>query len=220
MEEKNYEPSPYIKILAVYTGTKYDIQYVYRLKSMLIRNIKCAFDFICYTDNEQLVNNKKIETRLTVKKGWWGKIDIFKETGSCFFIDLDTVIVKDMTNFIEAIDKVPDDTILMLDPWTRREGWASGLMAWNGDFKFIHEQFKNSDSDKFRWDQRYISYIVKENKKNIESIKNYYLTYCSYKKHCRDFNDEVPEGVEIVCFHGKPNPHEVMNISWVKDNWK
>jgi hypothetical protein len=28
------------------------------------------------------------------------------------------------------------------------------------------------------------------------------------------------ETASIVCFHGRPNPHDVTQLSWIKEHWK
>jgi hypothetical protein len=39
--------------------------------------------------------------------------------------------------------------------------------------------------------------------------------FVSYKTHC---TKGVPDGARVVCFHGRPRPHEVGG--WVKDYWE
>jgi len=40
----------------------------------------------------------------------------------------------------------------------------------------------------------------------------------SYRRHAKDWT-EVPKGVSIVSFHGRPRPHQVTK-KWVKEYWK
>ena len=55
------------------------------------------------------------------------------------------------------------------------------------------------------WDQHLIESLLKAHKWNVDIIQNIVKTY-SYKLHCKD---GVPEDASVVCFHGKPRPHEI-----------
>ncbi|MCK9281399.1 MAG: hypothetical protein M0P71_12310 [Melioribacteraceae bacterium] len=205
-----------LKVICVLTGSRYSFDYLYKLKSTVERNIKIPFEFICYTDNQELLAKSDLKTKETIKVGWWGKVDIFKETGPCLFLDLDTIVVTDITEFAKTIFELPSDTIRMIFPFkSRKEGWASGLMVWNGDFKFVFEQFDNKYIDTYRWDQRYISFVVNKNNRKIFPIQQV-VNICSYKYHCQR---NIPEKVNIICFHGIPRPHQVQN-NWMEEHWK
>jgi len=207
-----------LNILSVLTGDKFNINYLLKLKSMVDRNVSLPFNFLCYTNNNINLWHKGIKTRKTVEHGWWGKIDLFKEKGPNLYFDLDTVIVDDIDNLARAILDLHSDEFIMIKPW-KRGGWASGIMGWNGDFSFITSSFNSSeDILLYKWDQRYIASCLNDKGINILPVQDY-VNVCSFKHHCRAIRN-YPEGTDIVCFHGRPMPHEVIRMPWVRANWR
>lgn len=209
----------YFKILCVRTGNRYKKEYVDKLYNMVKRNIKIPFKFICYTDDQADLNvndDSLIQYKATEKSGWWGKIDLFQETGPCLFFDLDTIIVNDITKFAKQVSLLKEQTICMIKPW-QKKGWASGVMAWNDSLNFLTKDFISNDVNTFKWDQKYITYKLKEYEVNILPMQDFIYLY-SYKHHCR-MNTTFPKGAEVICFHGRPNPHEVKD-RWVKEYWR
>lgn len=211
-----------LKIICVRTGDKYRKDYVLKLFSMCKRYIKIPFDFICYTnstnDLESMIKSDKkifIRYKETRKPGWWGKIDIFQEKDPCLFFDLDTIITDDITNFSKQIFKLKKNNIAMIKPW-KKKGWASGIMAWNGDFSFIKQEYTPRDRYSFKWDQRYIVSKLKDKKAEVIPVQDF-ISLSSYRHHCR-MNMLFPKGTQVVCFHGRPNPHELKD-KWVKEYW-
>ena len=114
---------------------------------------------------------------------------------------------------------------MCLQDFYRRNGFGSGLMSWrppaanflyesyprgykcrNGDQGWIEEKYKNPDL----WQQLYPGKII------------------SYKVHIRDKgkilnrsftnNPGSLETASIVCFHGRPMPHEVKH-DWMEKHW-
>lgn len=216
MGEEREKRKKRVKILCVLTGSRYTEDYVYKLKSMIKRNVSedIPFSFICYTDK---ISIKGIACRKTDKRGWWGKIDIFKEKGPCLYLDLDTIIVENIDLLLESIPLLSKEEFLMIKPW-KRKGWASGIMGWNGDFSFIQQTFNRiTDVLDYCWDQKYISAKLRENKNKIIPVQNFLKIY-SYKHHCKTIRN-YPKDAQIICFHGRPRPHEVRKTLWVKENW-
>lgn len=139
--------------------------------------------------------------------GWWSKIELFQKDkfhGPVLYMDLDTTIVAPFHDMFKS-------RFTMLRDFYRPNLFGSGLMAWEGDGPVeLYENFNISDIGKYRspnqWgDQGYIRVNINQQPDVFGS------GVCSYKKHIRDNKDSngVPDGVSIVCFHGKPRPWEV-----------
>ena len=94
-----------INVCCVKEGGKYDSDYVNTLYLMTKRYLTIPFDFICLTENSQnlLKQIKVINLEDRSIKGWWNKCLLFKPgllNGSCLYLDLDMIIVKNIDEFI------------------------------------------------------------------------------------------------------------------------
>ena len=94
-----------IKVCCVKEGDKYDSDYVNTLYLMIKRYLTIPFEFICLTENSQNLFKqiKVISLDDRSIKGWWNKCLLFKPgflSGSCLYLDLDMIIVKNIDEFI------------------------------------------------------------------------------------------------------------------------
>jgi len=122
---------------------------------------------------------------------------------------LDTVLCRDLGHLLTAASNMPVGEFRMLRPFNPirngRGEWASGIMAWHGDFRFLLYDFdQNFSMYPAAGDQEYIFRALLENGREIKSIQDW-ASVVSYKRHCRN---GVPKDADIVCFHGKPRPWE------------
>jgi len=196
--------------------------YVHKLRDAVKRHLKIPHEFICLTDLPAEKFDCKTEPLTDDLKGWWSKIELFKHKGPCLYFDLDTVLTGSIKGIAEAVCGKGDEgtsrkpKLYMLTPFRETEKWASGVMAWQGDLSGVYKNFRKSDMEEFKWDQRYISFITEFADIPISSIQKYTSVH-SYKWHCKD---KLPKGAQIVCFHGRPRPHEVKDTPWMKEYWR
>ncbi len=114
-------------VLCMKWGTKYGPEYVNRLYGMVSRHLRGPFRFVCLTDNSMGVNPEvdclplpRMELAPGADRGW-PKLSTFKAglhglKGTALFLDLDVVIVGDITPFFEQ----PGDFLIIKDwkrPW-------------------------------------------------------------------------------------------------------
>lgn len=211
-----------IKILSVRTGDKYGVEYVYNLKSMIERNVSCPVDFYCLTDEPLEGINCKSST-LT---GWWAKVELFRHfSGPCFYLDLDSIVVSSVAGICSAIDNLDSNTFMMLRRFRKNMQrpmwyWISGLMGWNGDWGFITEEFKQNLMSKYVGDDEFIEHSLKKHGAKIVAIQDF-GNVVSYRRNMLDQElDNPPKGTEIVVFHTSKRPHQLLDVSWVKENWR
>lgn len=143
--------------------------------------------------------------------GWWSKLELFSDAipGDLLYLDLDTVVIGDLSGF-----EVGQTTMLSDFYWPERP--ASGLM-------YISEQDKAAVWD--GWIADPAGHMAKQRGRGGIGDQGF-IAEClsparwqdllpgkvvSYKAHCRN---GVPEGAEVVCFHGKPRPWHC-GESWV-----
>lgn len=191
------------------SGGDYKPIYVEKLHTQILNVIKSPFRFLCFTDYTRIIGGIPLEFRYP---GWWSKLEIFKLTGPVIYFDLDTIIISDFESLISNVMR-EKDKFYMLKEFNPRRTFASGIMAWNGNFSHILNEYENNKTIK-DWDQFYI--IEKVGKKEIIPIDSIQKGIYSYKIHCRE---KLLSNASIICFHGKPRPHEV-KTGWVLDYWK
>jgi len=184
-------------------------EYVEKLRGSVARHLKAPHEFVIVTDDPRRhpigSNFRSVEPGLV---GWWVKCQLFKHglfEGRVLYLDLDTVIVGPLDPIAEA------KGILYLSQW----GWdkhtyGSGVMCWDaGEHRDVWNLYTNQVPLWHQGDQDWITKIG-----GWPSLPMYRLK--SYRYHCKK---GVPPGTSVVCFHGKPRPHEVSD-RFVLDHWK
>src|SRR4030066_504282 len=215
-----------IKIVCVLkSGGEYDERYVHNLLDAIRRNYFGNFRFICLND----VAEKKCSLRYNWS-GWGAKIELFSLIGKVLYFDLDNIILSDISGMVEIVNKLESNEFIGIRAFNPRRSFQektmfnSGVMGWNGNFKFILDEFdfdkeSNNPDKECIGDQDYISRKLRERKVNIKFWQNEMTGLYSYKRHCVE--EGLPENAKVVCFHGHPRPHQVANkILWVRDNWE
>lgn len=192
------------------------VEYVNKLFDMVARNYSGAFRFVCLTDNPEglnpLIEVKELPSDL---ERWYGKLYFFKkgvfpEGERVVFMDLDTVIVGKLD------DLIYDGPFATLTDFYFPDRVGPAVMMW-----------RVSDTTYRVWDA-----WVEQGKPRNEMGDLWWLNtlddggfavyadrlqklypgaFVSYKAHCRS---GLPKGARVVCFHGRPRPHEV-DDEWV-----
>lgn len=147
----------------------YGPEHVQWLRAQFLRR-----DFVCLSD----VAVEGVET-IPLKDslpGWWSKIEVFREFQDAFYVDLDTVVVGDVGEYIDA----PHAFTASEGVYIRGEGQInSSLMCWSGDYRWLHEKFM-ADCDRimreyvtpsFWGDQAFIRDAMAEADKPIDTFQ-------------------------------------------------
>lgn len=198
------------------SGGDYDEKYVRIMERMLGRNLTVPYQFVVLTDMDM----KGPHVIKLIKKfpGWWSKLELFRLEGPVLYIDLDTIILDNIDGLARSVSSMASGDFWMLAPFnhSRREKgiWASGVMAWHGDFRYLIDDYDRKSFD--GWDQIYITRMLSKHNVVIKPIGQY-SKIISFKRHCQN-SLRKPDDAEIVCFHGKERPHTV-NIKWVTESW-
>lgn len=199
------------------TGGCFDNDYVLNLKNMVTRNIKTKHRFVALSDSQHL-DTEHIPL-LNNLDGWWSKLELFRLHGPVLYIDLDTVLIGDITDLAEGVRMMPKGEVRMLIPFNparRRAGnWASGVMAWHGDFRYVIDEFNYHRFGK-GWDQVYIFRTLQKHGVDIKSV-NEFMPIHSWKRHC---STGVPSDAKMICFHGNQKPHNMQDLKIVKEYWR
>lgn len=138
-------------------------------------------------------------------------------TGRVLMFDLDVVITRNIDHIVQY-----EGRFITCGPGIHNDGMGGSVVS-----------FKAGDLIEELW------YPILRNTKNIEQRtrgreRNYYQwrlgvgeydnwdelyprQIMSYKNCCKS---GYPEGAKIIYFHGKPKPHEKVNVGWIKDHWR
>jgi len=220
------------------SGGCYTHEYVLRLRDAVVRHgAGMPFSFVCLTD----VPNPTIKaTQLPLEHdwpGWWSKLEVFKLQGPVLFLDLDTVITGSISILLGAVRNLRPDQVLLLRSF-KREMWMSGVMAWGGDRRAVYQNFRQAVEDgrlrfgpgdratlrtgqRIAGDQDWLAQeLTSAPHLRVRSVQGAFMVpQCvrSYKHHCRSV---LPVDTRMVCFHGRPRPHEVATRhSWMREHW-
>lgn len=201
-----------LNVWTILWGDKYAKDYVYRLKWMVKQHLVRPHRFRCITD-QQLPG---IETVKPVcdYHGWWQKIGLFKPgltSGFNLWLDLDVTIVGNL-DWICRYERKN-----LAAPWNWAQsghgGVQSSVMVWD-ECPEIWERFDyKRDSERLWGDQEFITELRDQGVIKVDQMPPERVV--SYKYHCRH---HLPGGSSVVCFHGKPDPHEVRD-TWVKSTF-
>lgn len=136
--------------------------------------------------------------------GWWSKLELFSDAidGDLMYFDLDTVVFD--------VPKVDKTTVLR--DFYYPETMNSGLMYIAQEDKVrVFEDFMRSPSLHMRrhtvgGDQAFLQQHLGDCQKWQDVAR-----VVSFKAHCQQ---GLPEGTQVVCFHGVPRPWHVI-APWV-----
>jgi hypothetical protein len=125
--------------------------------------------------------------------GWWAKLELFRLSGPILYFDLDTVITGDLTEIAEYLHQ-----FTMLRDFYYPDHPASGVMAWNGDYRYLLDDYKGVSPG--HGDQGYIASKIQP-----AFFQDLFPGQIVSRKQpdLRNANERV------VCFHGNPRPHAV-----------
>ncbi|MEF3109203.1 hypothetical protein QFI91_08890 [Raoultella sp. WB_B2P2-3] len=207
-----------MKIVTVLrSGGDYNHDHVQWLYKQLPDNI----EKICFTD---LIIPGVQTIKLTENlPGWWSKIEIFdpqKVDDDIFYIDLDVVVVGDITDILQntrltmlsdfffpqktknsAIMRIPhEEKFKVWEAFRRYPQLFMTRYQSGGDQEFISKIYPQASI----WQDILPGQIVSYKKHVISKKKN---------EHAIG-NGSVPVGTRIVCFHGKPRPWDCGEV-WV-----
>lgn len=191
-------------------GGGFSDDYVYRLRDGVKQHCQAEHNFVCLTSQRL----KSVETIPLAQDwiGWWNKLQLFKKdqfSGPVVYFDLDTMIVGDITDIVSK----PQEFAVLSDFYGKHR-INSGVMAWNADkdWSALYELFDASRVPEYsqsmeKWgDQGWIENNLLEPPARLQD--QFPGKIVSYKADIRKQN-AVPEGAAIVCFHGKPRPHQI-----------
>jgi hypothetical protein len=236
-------------IVCMKWGTKYGPEYVNRLYGMVRRHLRGDFRFVCLTDRNEGIRSEvqclpipDLALPEGIPERGWKKLTTFAAdlhglTGTALFLDLDVVIVDDITPFFELPGR-----FRIIHDWKRpwRITGNSSVYRWElGAHTDVLERFRAEHETiraRLRNEQAWLSEVV-----HAQGQLEYWpAEWCaSWKYHCiprwpSNFwrAPSIPRGARILVFHGVINPPDALAgdsahpwrralpAPWLLDHWK
>ncbi|HET6388503.1 hypothetical protein [Hyphomicrobium sp.] len=223
-------------VICIKWGSRYGVDYVNRLASMVRRNTRRETRLICFTDDAQGVD-PWVQTaplppiNLPARESTtpWRKLSLWQYPlldleGDVLFFDLDVVI----TGPIDDLFDYEPGRFCVAQNWTQpneRIGNTSIYRFPAGKMSHIFDTF-NADPEailsRYRIEQQYIS-------AESEDVVFFPPEWCLSFKHSLvpiwplNFfvTPRLPPEARVVAFHGKPDPDEARDGVWpVNATWK
>lgn len=97
--------------------------------------------FVCMTDlSIEGVETVPLQDDLP---GWWSKLELFREFRKAVYVDLDTVIIGDVGRYLFQPHRFTVSAGIHI---LRNGAINSSLMAWEGDYRYIYDEFMSRKS--------------------------------------------------------------------------
>lgn len=153
--------------------------------------------------------------------GWWSKLELFRpgafpDGERVLYLDLDTTLLGPLDGLLARTEP-----FLALADFYRRppvvpeRGLGSGLLMWTaGEQGALYEDFASAPESHmgrhgYGGDQRFIEARKLAGTTFWEDVVPGQVV--SYKVHCQAHR--VPAGACVVCFHGRPKPWDLPELT-------
>jgi hypothetical protein len=219
-------------VACVWTGDKYPVSYVYKLKEAVRRHLHMDHDFFCMTEHNDpggmfdsgidLFDPQDFLIRKTQhhEKGWWNKLSLFnpalwRPDNKVLMLDLDCVITGPLDDFFYSDHHTT--AIANFGVNYRHSKYNSSVVCWDahGPATNVWDSFLDTGPDAvmkaLHGDQCFFWRVM------VDDVRTWPKPWClSYKYEAR--GKPLQDECRAVIFHGKPDPHEVRD-PWVLSNW-
>lgn len=205
----------YVDVLASDGSRPYGPFYVNNLIHAVDIFYSLPHSHLCLTDAPDLSYECSTELVPGWYKGWWAKILLFRPRQfRLVFLDLDTLIL-DNINFLST----DFGDMVILQDFYYPTRWGSAIISLReGDFGHsVYDHFSPSIMQFFRGDQDWIFHTLSESL--VGDIVLWQNCVPGKISSYKLGGGKKPSGA-IVCFHGKPKIHDVLNIEWVRQAWQ
>lgn len=206
----------------------YTPEWVGKLRNMVRQNLPVEHRFVCLTNSR--VPCEKIPLKHNWP-GWWSKIELFRpglfENDRVLYLDLDTVIFKDLTPvvdfqsefvFMGQPHKIPYGT-KRIHPKVQKYvvyRYQSSVFAFNGGAgDALYENFGNEQMNTYRGDQDYISDVMPQ----LDTFPNKWMGKLE-KYKATGPSDELIVGLCMGNGFPRKNSDFAQRYKWVKEVWR
>ncbi len=201
----------------------YTTEWVERLRSMVARHLPMEHHFVCLSNVEVPCDRIPFVNNWV---GWWNKIELFRPglfEGRTLYLDLDLVILKDLTPIVEFPSKFALMDNSPYRSYTNKEGklvvdrYNSSVMVFDPDVgDRLYEDFNEACMSYWRGDQDYISTRLP----GLDVFPKSWISKVKYLGVAAP-----PADLKIaLCMKGGGAPRKNEDIAkefkWVEEAWK
>ena len=234
-----------VQCACVIRGDAYDWCYVENLHAMLRRYWHNDVELHVFTESHRQVPAPMIRHVLEdwpgavgPRRAWWNKLQLFDPrhwTGPVLYFDLDVVIVRDLSWInnlsLEHFWTIRDFKKLWRPSW---RGVNSSMMYWDPvKFSWIWDQVRQQQIDQIMMadagDQDWLTKTLPQHQvrffddHRVRSwrweIQDGGMDMRTRRHHRPRAGAVVPDGTDVVIFHGRPKPHQITD-PWVQQHWR
>lgn len=185
------------------SGGDYRWEHVETLRQQCAKHAK-GIEFVCLSD----IGGTPLQHDWP---GWFSKIEMFRQTGPCLYLDLDTVVLDSLAPLLHIARTRPFTVLRDFNHPNAGREVQSSIMAWSGDMGRLYTRFRchpeyhmeQNNSREFWGDQGFIERHADGWEYWQDLLPG---ALVSYKLQCRD---GVPKGARVLVFHGRPRPWDV-----------
>lgn len=194
----------------------------------------------CVTDRPKEISDvaTTIDPPFGSGRGWWNKLVAYRNDipeDIIVYLDIDTVLIKNFDEEISvAIEKLKEgyDVACVSDAigWKNNK-YSSSMMVLDNNRKSMDDIFEQFNRTKpFNYDggdQVYTGHLIaKMGKKVYYMDESYKMLKLNLKFHLGEkimgqwkFPSYLPPQCKIVDCGGRPKPHELESLKYIKENW-
>lgn len=203
-------------------GGVYDARYVFRLKGAVDRYLPGA-RFVCLSDTYFGARSGIETVHLEYGwPGWWSKQELFRpgildDCGLVLYLDLDTVLVGDLSGLTEY----KGERAVLRDLYRPDSMIGSGIMLWRGGaMREVWDAFSKDPEKIIEQHPARSDYFMEPMLRDADRIQDLFPGWVvSYKRDVKTAGS-IPEGTRIVCLHGRPRLHQLYESDPVAIAWK
>ena len=189
------------------SGGDYTPRHVYALQKMCSKFMP-DHDFVCLSDVDLECDTIPLRHDWP---GWWSKLELFSIVEPTLYLDLDTVLVGDCADMVEAMQN--HDFVILRDVYRGRrnpKAMQSSVMYWGKPHTFLYDEFVDRPMYCVGGDQIYLEHALRN--EDVTYLQDIAGGVVSFKA------DVMLHGIKpedkIIVFHGRPRPWEQTKVTY------
>ena len=186
----------------------------------------------CITDRPDEVGNWAVPiTPFVTSSGWWNKINLYSKdmpSGVILYLDLDIVILQNFDEEINFMVESSESMKCVSDAigW-HESSFSSSLMCFESGihdpifqkFKANESNIKGLDGGDQVWTAPHLGDIKFLDQTFPNLKKNLKFDIASRSGNKFDIPLSIDENIKLVDCGGRPKPHELGKLPYIKANW-
>ena len=222
-----------INLISVCTGS-YSMAYAARLHRRVQGTSKLNFRHYCITDRaNHLPDFVQAISPIIRAEGWWNKMNLYSKQmplGWLLYMDLDIVVQRNFDDeVLFTIERgAPLNVVSDAIGWRGQKFSSSFMLLQSGFRDDIFEKFKADYLEAMKepggdqiWTGPLINpeelWYIDEAFPNLKKNLKFHLATRTAGGY--NFPTDIPEEVKMVDCSGRPKPHELAHLDYIRKNW-